>query len=59
MTSDDRMFLPAQITEMNMSELCLTAHQRNWDVETMQAWSTFKIAQYLEKIAAQGRIRNE
>ena len=48
----DRMFISAQeMTEMNMEELCIEANKRDWDMDTLQAWSTFKIAQYLEKIA--------
>jgi len=52
MGDDDRMFMQAQeMTEMNMEKLGIVAHRRNWDMDTLQAWSIFKIAQYLEKIA--------
>jgi hypothetical protein len=40
-----------EMLDMNIEELYNMAHRNNWDMETLQAWSIFKIAQYLEKLA--------
>ena len=40
-----------EMMDMNMEELCDVAINKGWDMQTLQAWSIFKIAQYLEKIA--------
>ena len=42
---------PREMLDMNIEELCAMARRNNWDMETLQAWSVFKIAQYLERIA--------
>jgi len=47
-----KMITPREMMDMNMEELCAVAI--DWDMPTLQAWSTFKIAQYLEKIAYPG-----
>ena len=41
--------------DMNMEELCDIAIDEGWDMQTLSAWSIFKLAQYLEKIAYEGR----
>ena len=43
-----KMISAREMFNMNMEELCNTAHKNDWDMQTLQAWSTFKIAQYLE-----------
>lgn len=45
---------PQEMINMNIEELCMMATRNNWNMATLQAWSTFKIAQYLEKIAYGG-----
>ncbi len=45
------MIPPREMVNMNMEELCAVAINKGWDLQTLQAWSIFKIAQYLEKIA--------
>lgn len=41
--------------EMNMDGLLERARYDDWSMETLQQWSTFKIAQYLEAIAGRER----
>jgi len=48
------MISPREMTDMNMEELCAVAIGKGWDMQTLQAWSLFKIAQYLERIAYPG-----
>jgi len=38
-----------EMLDMNMEELCNLALNNQWDMEQLQAWSTFKMAQYVEK----------
>jgi len=44
-----------EMLDMNMEELCNFALNHQWDMEKLQAWSTFKMAQYVEKIAYEKR----
>ena len=44
-------FTKQEMRDMNMEELCDMVVRDNLTLEAIQAWSIFKIAQYLEKIA--------
>ena len=40
-----------EMLDMNMEDILNMSDRHNWDLATLEVWSTFKIAQYLEKIA--------
>ena len=43
------------ITCMTMDEIFDKAMEQDWTLETLQAWTIFKIAQFLEKITQERR----